>query len=214
MHVLQKQIVDNLRKTESMRYSELRPDDIESSHFNYHLDQLLRAGYLEQIEKGVYKLSLKGHSVVDQLSEKRIKPSQSPKVITYTLLYDDENYYLKKKDKEPYRNLLNMIGGKVHESETTLDAAIREIEEKTENKIENPDFCLTAEIMISKNDQLISHAIAYVYKKKVDSDNFKDLTIVKRDSFTDNESLAPDVFQIIEALMNAEKSNIVIIKNL
>lgn len=119
-----------LKRTDSLRYSQLLPDHIESSHFKYHLDSLIKNQLVEKISRGKYKLSDKGKSFVDKLSEDRINPKEMPKVITYTLLYNKDYYYLQSEDKEPYRGLLNLVGGKMHLGETALEASKREIREK------------------------------------------------------------------------------------
>ena len=60
------------------------------------------------------------------------------------------------------------LAGKVHESETTQDAAIREVREKTGLAITPPELCGISEIIIRDPDEtLLSHVIAYVYTYEI-----------------------------------------------
>ena len=202
MHMYQKNILDNLRQAHSMRYSELRPAEVESSHFKYHLNQLIKDGFVEQKSRGVYALTVSGKSMVDRLSNDKVNPIATPKVITYTLLYDDTYYYLQRKQKEPYAGLVNMIGGKVHVGETTLNAAKREVHEKTTYRPNNLKLQTIAEVRISQNSELLSHAIAYVYSADVTGDAvlLQDCIKFPASKVADCQDIAPDFLSIIGGL--------------
>ena len=86
MHYIQKHILDELRVEESVRYTQLNADEIESGHFRYHLTQLIKGGLVEQAERGLYRLSPAGLHAVDRLSKGRVNAVAMPKVITYILL--------------------------------------------------------------------------------------------------------------------------------
>lgn len=53
------------------------------------------------------------------------------------------------RSKEPYRNLYNLVGGKVEENETEEEAAYRELEEETG---------------ITKQDIILSHLMDFQYE--------------------------------------------------
>jgi ADP-ribose pyrophosphatase YjhB (NUDIX family) len=201
MHRYQKHILDLLRGSDHLRYSELQPDGVESSHFKYHLDGLLREGLVLRIDRGVYALSDSGRATVDHLSAGRIQPQRTPKVITYVLLKDQHTYYLQRKDKEPYRGLVNMVGGKLHEGEHGDQAALREVAEKTGYIIPAVQLGATAEIRIRRDDTLISHVIALVYTavlpERRDDDGLVSTTYQQLSQLTE---LAPDTLQLISAL--------------
>jgi len=163
MHYLQKTILDKLRYEQPLAYTALMPEDIESSHFRYHLKQLIADGLIDKDQAGGYVLSNKGQREVDYLSNNRTTIIRTPKVITYTLLTHNSKVLLYKKPKEPYRNLWGMIGGKVHFGEDTQQAAKREVYEKTGMTVELPTFCGVADVVIYKDDEPLSHVVAYVY---------------------------------------------------
>lgn len=66
-------------------------------------------------------------------------------------VYDqkEENILMCYRSKEPYRNLYNLVGGKVEENETYEDAAYRELEEETG---------------ITKQDIILSHLMDFQYE--------------------------------------------------
>src|SRR3954470_370909 len=112
MHYLQKLILDKLRYHQPLTYSTLMPDGIESSHFRYHLKQLMTEKLVEK-DDTQYVLTAQGYTTVDYLSRGRVKPVMTPKIITYTLITHQGALLLHHKDKEPYRGLLALYGGKV-----------------------------------------------------------------------------------------------------
>ncbi len=202
MHYIQKHILDKLRSKESMNYTALKPAEIESGHFRYHLSELVKDGYVVSFTRGKYSLTSKGQSYVDKLSEKRVNPFPMPKVITYTLLKDDDTLLLHKKPKQPYMGLLNMIGGKLHEGELASEAAMREVKEKTGVTIISPRLAGIFEILIFNDSDLFTHVIAYVFVAETSKDNFKDEAIVAipEKEVTNVSNLAPDFLSILNKL--------------
>ena len=197
VHIFQKDIIDRLRMTDSLRYSELLPDDVESSHFKYHLDQLIIDKFVEKLSRGVYSLTDKGRMYTDRLSERRVNPHAMPKLITYTLLQDDEHYYLYKKDKEPYRGLVNMIGGKMHIGETPEAASLREVYEKTSLQLGHVARYGVADIRIQKGDTLFSHVTAYIYGAHITVAN-DSFIAVKKNEVALRSDLAPDLLAVLQ----------------
>lgn len=202
MHMYQKHILDMLRKSERLRYTELRPDGVESSHFKYHLDELRREGLVERIDRGVYKLTKKGLMAVDRLSVGRINPHQTPKVITYTLLYDADHYYFYRKPKAPFLDTLNLVAGKVHLDETTRQASIREVYEKTGLRLQDVHHTTVAEVRIRNGGELVSHFIAYLYSVQI-SDT-AGLVPIAKNEVGQCSNLAPDTLALITAITNEE----------
>ena len=200
VHIYQKNILDQLRQTPVMRYSQLQPDDVESSHFKYHLNQLIKDKLVEKKGRGLYGLTQAGQAAVDKLSSGRVNPHQTPKVITYTLLQDDDNYYLQIKDKEPYLGLLNMVGGKLHLGETPEIAAKREVKEKVGLELNNLVLKGVAQIKISQADNLLSHVEAFVFVGHVDENGTTDLEKVVKTDLSKHQDLAPDLRAVIDTI--------------
>jgi len=204
MHFIQKHILDELRTKGKMRYAALQPDGIESSHFRYHLKELERSGYVVSPERGVYALTAKGQHYVDRLSRGTVNAINMPKVITYTLPTYGSHYVLHRKEKEPYKDLINMIGGKVHEGETTAAAAAREVQEKAGITIEAPTLAGVFEVLIHSGSDLLTHAIAYVYTAEL-PDIPEGLLAVSKEDMEHTPNLAPDTFAIVSSLSPGQK---------
>ena len=62
-HHIQKNIVYQLAFTDSMKFSELKPLDIESKLFTYHLKKVIVAGLVIKNDDGTYRLSSQGRRV-------------------------------------------------------------------------------------------------------------------------------------------------------
>jgi len=62
-HHIQKSIVYDLAFAESLRFSDLKPDDMENKAFTYHLKKVVRAGLVEKLGDGHYALTMKGRRV-------------------------------------------------------------------------------------------------------------------------------------------------------
>lgn len=131
MHYIQSKILDSLLYADVLRYSQLRPDGIESNHFAYHLAELQKDKLIKRVPGG-YSLAPKGLAYVDRLSHKHMKPRQQPKIVTNIRLKNKAGETLLFQRKyQPYINRLGWPSGKLHLGETLQAAAERELDEKT-----------------------------------------------------------------------------------
>ncbi len=62
-HHIGKSIVYHLAFADSMRFSELQPDDIDSKLFTYHLKKVIQEGYVIKTDEGHYALTPEGRRV-------------------------------------------------------------------------------------------------------------------------------------------------------
>jgi hypothetical protein len=62
-HHIQREIVYALAFSEGMRFSELKPDDLENKAFDYHLKKVIVAGYVQKNDDGTYSLTSEGKRV-------------------------------------------------------------------------------------------------------------------------------------------------------
>lgn len=67
-HHLQREIIHELAFVPAARFSELKPDDIENKLFTYHLQKVIKAGYVEKAEDGTYSLTAEGRRLGLQLT--------------------------------------------------------------------------------------------------------------------------------------------------
>jgi hypothetical protein len=62
-HHIQRAIVYKLAFTPSLRFGELKPDDLDNKLFTYHLKKVVTAGYVEKNEDGEYLLTAEGRRI-------------------------------------------------------------------------------------------------------------------------------------------------------
>ncbi|HSX14919.1 MAG TPA: NUDIX domain-containing protein [Candidatus Saccharimonadales bacterium] len=131
MHKLQEHILSVLIMHPTVRYSELKPKDVESNLFMYHLKQLSDQGLVAKVTGG-YSLTAAGKVYADRLSLKTFQPRLQPRIVTLIMLKNDQGQYLLyRRLRQPLINMVGFPYGKVHVGEAVLEAATRELKEKT-----------------------------------------------------------------------------------
>lgn len=129
-HWIQTYILEQLVRSATRRYTELKPRDVESNLFMYHLKNLVREGLIEKDEK-VYTLSQKGLRYVATLSLKMGKLRKQPQILNAIIARNSQERYLFSKwHRQPNTGLISFPHGMMHYGEPLLDAAKRELAEK------------------------------------------------------------------------------------
>jgi 8-oxo-dGTP pyrophosphatase MutT (NUDIX family) len=143
---IQAQILTSLLKSQGLRYSEAKPEQIESDLFNYHLKYLVQNGLVEKT--GVlYSLSASGKRYVAEL--KPMSPTGREvdmfklAVLTLVLARRDNGIFVlnQTRMRQPFYGQISVMGGTIHKGEYFLDAANRKL--KVETGLEAEDFKLT-----------------------------------------------------------------------
>lgn len=167
-HHIQKDILNRLSRAPSLRFSQLKPKELEANLFMYHLKQLVKGGYVEKTT-GSYRLASLGLTYVDGLSLVSGKPRKQPKVICILVLQNEKGEWLLGRRKlQPYIGRLMFLSGKQHFGESPENHVQRELLEKTHVSALLERVGL-ADIRISQGEHLISHVLGHVYVGKVES---------------------------------------------
>ncbi len=133
MHPLRKQILYQLITNPSLSFSKLRPKEIESNLFIYHLKQLISEGLVLKRTDGKYELTAEGIDFADKLSLKSFKIRIQPKIITLIVCQNKKGeFLLYKRGKQPFLGFVGFPYGKIHLGENITQAAERELKEKTD----------------------------------------------------------------------------------
>lgn len=161
-HHIQKDILIRLSKAASLRFSELKPEELESNSFMYHLRQLQGQKLVDKTEDG-YSLSSSGLAYIDGFSFHTLKPRKQPKLICILIVRNQDGEWLMARRKyQPYIDQYMLVSGKQHLGEAPQDHAQRELNEKLRMNIP-----LTrrgfADIRIYRDDMLITHVSAHLY---------------------------------------------------
>lgn len=161
-------IIEILRKfkhNEKLKYNEIYEKKwCSSSHFDYYLKKIINEELLEK-ENEFYKLSPEGFQYISEVDGKEIKIKKKPFICSFLLAINENNDFLINiRAKQPFINYFNIPGGKVDLGETTIECAIRELEEETGIKANNVKLKAIVEKMTyNQNNELIHHIIGYFY---------------------------------------------------
>jgi ADP-ribose pyrophosphatase YjhB (NUDIX family) len=132
LHPLQQHILHQLILNPCRRYADLKPTDVEGNLFMYHLRQLMQAEIVCKTPLGQYELSSAGKVYADRLSLKSLSPRQQPRIVTLIACSNQAGeWLLYQRLRQPLINTIGFPYGKIHVGETILQAAHRELKEKT-----------------------------------------------------------------------------------
>lgn len=131
MHPLRKQILYQLITNPCLSFSRLKPKEIESNLFIYHLKQLITDNLVKKRADGTYELTVEGIDLADRLSLKNFKVRIQPKIITLIVCQNQKGeLLLYKRGKQPFLGYIGFPYGKIHLGEKITQAAERELKEK------------------------------------------------------------------------------------
>jgi ADP-ribose pyrophosphatase YjhB (NUDIX family) len=163
MHYLQQNIIKILATRESARYSEIKPKTIESNHFLYHLNQLIKEGMVSKLADKSYILSDKGKSYIDSVSFSSFKVRSQPKIVNLLVCKNDKGQYLLyKRVHQPFIGQVGFPYGKIHLGETIGESSQRELRELTglSAKLTHRG---DAYVTVFHGDVLITHTLFHVH---------------------------------------------------
>lgn len=69
-HFIQRDIIYKLSFADSLRFSELKPDQIENKLFSYHLKKVVSSNLIEKLDDGSYRLTKTGRRVSTGVKDK------------------------------------------------------------------------------------------------------------------------------------------------
>lgn len=149
----------------------MRPKGVESNHFAYHLDQLVRNGLVQKKDRD-YSLTPKGLALADKISHDNISIRLQPHIVTsvYARSGETGRIVLYKHAFQPYLGIYGLPQGRIHYEESVSDAASRELEEKTGLK----DIPLKHRGMLyvttKKGGEDISKILIHVFEGNIDGE--------------------------------------------
>lgn len=108
-HHIQKSIVYDLAFAESLRFSDLKPDELENKAFTYHLKKVMKSGLVEKLDDGRYTLTMKGRRVGKGAlkKESRLLDRAYSILLLAVRNIDTDEWLLYKRQTQP---LLGLVG--------------------------------------------------------------------------------------------------------
>jgi ADP-ribose pyrophosphatase YjhB (NUDIX family) len=163
-HHIQRDIFSQLCLCETIRFTDLKPKNLESNIFMYHLKRLIKLGYVVKNSQGEYQLSPQGLAYADKLSFSTKRLALQPKIVIYLHITDKAGAQLYWRRKvQPSINKIGTPLGKLHYGEDIAAAATRELFEKTGLKGIKLQFKGLANLRFMAERVLVSNILCLVF---------------------------------------------------
>jgi len=166
LHHIQKSIMDKLATTETKRYGELKPAELDGNVFVYHLKALLIEKYVTKSEQGDYRLTQKGKDYIVHRYENPLLQAHSIFLIAVSR---DDAWLMRERLVQPLLGMAGFIHGEPIANEAIAVTAARRLQEKT-----GLDVDLSVQgsglISITRGGVLESYSHAVVLTGQTDSD--------------------------------------------
>lgn len=134
VHSIQASILVKLLFNPSARFAELNDQKIETDHFNFHLQSLVKAGLVKKKDSGEYELTTEGKEFANRFDTEEQQVERQPKVSVIVVGVRKQGnktqYLMQKRLKNPYYGFYGFVGGKVRWGETIEESAAREFFEE------------------------------------------------------------------------------------
>lgn len=204
MHYIQRHILDKLVYDAVLRNRDMRPPNVESNVYQYHLLQLQYDGYVKKVDNG-YTLTGRGLAYADRHSTALKKTRTQPKLITVLFVTNAANeVLLVPKKRQPFMNTMNLPSGKIHLEESIDAAAQRELQEKIGSgvQVRSLEHFGVAHIAIRKDNFVISDYVALLLHAKVGSSPLPEGAQFVALHTMSSLILMPSVPELLEAYVN------------
>lgn len=163
MHHIQRKILGLLMHAPSLTYAQMRPKGVESNHFAYHLEQLVKAGIIAKSDRS-YTLTTEGLALADRVSHGDMAIRKQPHIVTTIHITNSQGQVLLFRHAfQPYIDMIGFPQGRTHYDERVGQAASRELFEKT--GLQDVELSQRGIVYISaaRGGQNISKIIAHVF---------------------------------------------------
>lgn len=205
LHFIRKHILRVLIYTDWAKFSQMRPEKIDSNLYNYHLKQLVKEGFVEHDSDHGYKLSPIGMRFVDHVSIKTFEPRWQPKLLTMLVVLNNNHIWLWPKYRQPFIGSWSLPSGKVHYDDESLEqAALREASYLSSKPPRSIRHCGVIEFSADINSQVVSHTISHVFVVDIDPGDVTHprTKLIDIDALDDIQ-LSPGTREIITEVMSA-----------
>lgn len=131
---LQNHIISRLKNADSLRYSEMKPDDTPNDLYNYHLKSLLQKKLVEKTDSG-YRLTSEGQRHVADVYHTSDQANRLFKINVITIVSRQTDNGIEilsqVRNSQPSFGKVGVMGGTIVKGEPLLEAATRKLQEET-----------------------------------------------------------------------------------
>ena len=198
IHHIQRHIIGVLIHQKYARFRDLRPPQVDTNLYSYHLKVLQKEGWIEKMTEG-YTLSLEGLAYVDRVSLKKLNIRTQPKIITMLVIQNtDGDVLLLRRNKQPYIDTWTLPYGKTHiDDESIIASAQREWHEKLGQVPPILSHAGDCYIRTHRDGNVLSSTFAHVFYAIYDDIELNDKLQWVRPHKLSHYTLAPAVDKII-----------------
>ena len=194
MHHIQLKVLHKLTLNEQARYSQLKPDGVESNLFIYHLKRTIADKLVVKNDDGTYSLSQKGVAYSDKVSLSSFKLRSQPKIVNLLACTNwSGQWLLYKRKHQPFIGRVGFPYGKIHLGETIKQSSERELQEKTDLKtslVHRGDVYVT----VYEGDEIITHTLFHVHQGQNPTGVLKKATSIGYCYWTTVDLKKPDLY--------------------
>jgi hypothetical protein len=122
-HNIQRKIIRSLALKKKLGFAELRPKGVESNAFTYHLNNLIKEGFVEKVDGG-YELTAMGKmlGINSHLSPKEWL-SQAHSVVFVLVEHPEKGWLVRQRQAQPMYGYLGFLHFEPVAEEATIDTA-------------------------------------------------------------------------------------------
>jgi ADP-ribose pyrophosphatase YjhB (NUDIX family) len=137
IHEVQTSILRELLFLPGAGFAELqKATKLTSDHFTFHIQRLVELGLVERVDRGQYRLTVKGKEYANRLDtdERTIERQGKVAVLLVPVrkrANGETEYMVQKRLKQPFYGHHGFMSGKLRWGETVETGAARELEEET-----------------------------------------------------------------------------------
>lgn len=132
-HHIQKTIVKNLGFQEKMRFTDLKPSDLENKLFDYHLKITISDGLVMKDKDGLYSLTADGRRIGSDINQKQLGDLDKADSTLFLLIRrkEDGAWLIYKRLTHPLFNRIGFMHTHPDSRESSLETASRVCFEKS-----------------------------------------------------------------------------------
>jgi len=173
MHFIKRHIMSSLTFKKWCKFSEMRPDKVDSNLYNYHLRSLIKDGWIEKVESKGYRLTPRGLRFADLVSPKTFQTQLQAKTIIMMLIKNPKGeVMLWKRKKQPFIDSWTLPNGKTHYEDPSLAVSVeRDCDKFFGDKPTSYKHIGVVEVNAKVKDKVISHIIAQLYSVEINPDS-------------------------------------------
>lgn len=197
-HHIQKYIVSILMHRKYARFRDLRPKNVDTNLYSYHLKLLQKRGFVKKADDG-YTLDKKGILYVDRVSTSTLTVRTQPKIIVMLVVQNsDGGLLLYKRVRQPYTGQWTLPYGKLHIEDETLHAgARRETFEKLGIDMPGAVHAGDCYIRVKDSEGVVMSTLAHVFRFESDEIVLNDRLEWVKPHRLPSYNLAPAVEKIV-----------------